>query len=189
MHRITPDRRLIVLNFRVLTNQKGLRPGIKDVLGYLYDEVGDRLVIIAEGYAREVETLFALPGAATAGIDKIPIIIGTRTTELGDLGIIPDNVPESVRVDGCKRPVYLRRPWLYSTLRALMERRRLLWLDLTVIGTEYESELALPAHCGARICLMGNRNTARWERDAVLATRAGRVLNGMNDLAAFVFGG
>ncbi len=187
MAHITPaNRRLIVLDFRVLTGQNGLRPRVNDVLGYLYDEVGDRLVIIAEGYTREVEALFALPGAATAGIDEIPIIVGTRTTELGDLGIIPDNVPESVRIDGCERPVYLRRPWLYDRLRTLMERRSLMWCDLIIIGTEYESVLALPGHCGARIGLMESANTAEWERRATLATRGGRVFDTMDDLAAFV---
>jgi phosphoglycolate phosphatase-like HAD superfamily hydrolase len=83
-----------------------------------------------------------------------------------------DAVPESTRVEGLERPVYLRRGKYYEALRGIWKQTGTSPETTLVAGDIYELDLALPAALGAHVQLVARDNVLPYEEAAVRALGA-----------------
>lgn len=81
-----------------------------------------------------------------------------------------DKLPETTRVPGLSRPVYVRRAHYYRALKRIWDENAGAGPESTlVVGDIYELDLALPAELGGAVHLMLRPGTNGWEREAVRA--------------------
>lgn len=81
-----------------------------------------------------------------------------------------DRLPETTKVAGLGRPVYVRRAHYYRALKRIWDEVPGAGPESTlVVGDIYELDLALPAELGASAHLMLRPGTNAWEREAVRA--------------------
>lgn len=78
-------------------------------------------------------------------------------------------VPESLRVEGLSRPVYLRRGRYFDALKRIWDETDTTPAFTLVCGDIFELDLALPAALGASIHLVARERTPAYEHDAVAA--------------------
>jgi len=84
-----------------------------------------------------------------------------------------DSLPETTRVEGLARPVYVRRAHYYRALKKIWDENPEAGPQSTLVaGDIYELDLALPAQLGASVHLMLRPGTNPWEREAVRALGA-----------------
>jgi len=76
-------------------------------------------------------------------------------------------VPESMRVEGLGRPVYLRRGLYFDALERIWSETGAGPESTLVCGDIFELDLALPAALGASIHLVARERTPAYERGAV----------------------
>lgn len=76
-------------------------------------------------------------------------------------------VPESSRIEGLGRPLYLRRGHYFDVLAAIWRGHDVAPERTLVCGDIFELDLALPAALGASVHLIGREDTPVWERQAV----------------------
>jgi len=103
------------------------------------------------------------------------------------LGEQPEQLAETMTLDGLSRPVYLRRSSYYDVLNKLRDQHGVGWEDLTVIGDIFELDLALPFALGARIGLVVNQFTPQYEKDFMAAHRTqARLIWSLDQIPDFV---
>ena len=91
-------------------------------------------------------------------------------------------VPESLQINGFPRPVLLRRAEYYRILDEIRTAQDYEWSRTTVVGNDFEQDLALPAHLGANIILVKNALTPRWEIEHVAQFDRGRVIQSLGQV-------
>lgn len=79
------------------------------------------------------------------------------------------NLPETARLPGLPRPIYLRRGPYYETLRAIWAQTGTSPEETLLCGDIYELDLAMPSALGVRVHLVEGPGVAPWEKAAVLA--------------------
>ena len=94
------------------------------------------------------------------------------------------DVPRALTLPGLDRPVLLRRRFYLEALNALRAEAGAAWEDVWVFGDIFELDLSLPLAMGARVGLMANSFTPRWERDFLSAHPRGHVLGALHEAAA-----
>jgi FMN phosphatase YigB (HAD superfamily) len=94
-------------------------------------------------------------------------------------------LPDSARVEGLDRPVFLRRGRYYEVLRSLWDETGASPEDTLVCGDVFELDLAMPAKLGARVHLVGRDSTPGYEREAVRALGGSFSVELTGVLAAF----
>ena len=72
-------------------------------------------------------------------------------------------VPASIQLEGLTRPVLLQRGYYYGVLKRLLDESGLDFSQLVVVGDIFELDLALPLALGARVGLMVNQFTPKYE--------------------------
>jgi hypothetical protein len=95
--------------------------------------------------------------------------------------------PADLAVPGLTRPVLTRRRRYHDRLRGILDAAGAGWSDLTVFGDIFELDLAMPLALGARVGLAANARTPAYEREFVAAAPRGRVIDRLEDVAAFAF--
>jgi hypothetical protein len=98
-----------------------------------------------------------------------------------------DGGPADLHLPGLERPVLTRRRRYHDRLRALVDGAGATWAELTVIGDIFELDLAMPMALGARVGLAANGRTPAYERDFVAGSARGRVIERLDEVAAFAF--
>lgn len=78
-------------------------------------------------------------------------------------------LPETKRLPGLERPLYLRRGAYYEVLSGLWRSTGTTPAQTLLCGDIYELDLAMPAELGVQIHLVAGRGVAPYERDAVLS--------------------
>lgn len=96
-----------------------------------------------------------------------------------------DLLPESMDLPGLDRPVYLRRRRYYEILKDILAKTGADWKDLVVVGDLFESDLALPFDCGARICLFLTEYTPDYELYFVWSHERGCVVTDFSQILEF----
>ncbi len=76
----------------------------------------------------------------------------------------PAVVPKQMFFPGLERPVELRKQHYFDLLVQIMDKHKVTWDQLTVIGDIAELDLAMPVIMGARGCLILGPNTPTYER-------------------------
>jgi len=99
-----------------------------------------------------------------------------------------ESVPEAISLPGLTRPVFLRREKYYDVLKQLMDEVGCDWKDLVVVGDIFELDLALPYTMGARVGLLANEFTPKYERDFLREADTGAVLESVSQIPEFAFG-
>lgn len=97
-----------------------------------------------------------------------------------------DEVPSSMSLPGLARPVLLRRRRYYEVLAELLDREDRTFADLLVIGDIFELDLALPLVLGARVGLVVNPFTPRYERDFLQAHERGHILHSLSEVVSLL---
>jgi hypothetical protein len=120
----------------------------------------------------------------TAILDMLSRVVGhARKNKLGDS---PSDVPEKFDLPCLGRPVYLRRSSYFETLDRLRGAQGIGWSEMAVVGDSLEMDLMLPFVLGARIGLVVNPNTPRYEIDFAEANAPqARIITDMRDVAKF----
>ena len=93
-----------------------------------------------------------------------------------------DRVEESIHLNGLSRPVLLRRRLYAERINALREETGAQWDEVMVIGDIFELDLALPLAMGARVGLMVNEFTPKWEVDFLRDHPRGQLLSGVPEI-------
>jgi hypothetical protein len=117
-----------------------------------------------EQVSRKIEQL------APRGVERLEVRGDARKFHLVD----PEagdprfaDVPESMRVEGLSRPVYLRRGLYFDALKRIWDETGAGPGSTLVCGDIFELDLALPATLGASIHLVARERTPAYERGAV----------------------
>jgi hypothetical protein len=97
-----------------------------------------------------------------------------------------DAVPESMQIDGLKRPVYLRRHKYFEVLDRLRQEAGVDWDGVTVVGDIFELDLALPLHLGARVGLMVNEFTPTYEKAWLAEHPRAALLGSLAEVPGFL---
>jgi phosphoglycolate phosphatase-like HAD superfamily hydrolase len=95
--------------------------------------------------------------------------------------------PADLHLPGLARPVLTRRRRYHDRLRALLDGAGATWDDLTLVGDIFELDLALPLAMGARVGLVASPRTPAYEVDFVRASGRGRVIERLDEVAAWAF--
>lgn len=118
---------------------------------------------------------------ALAGME----MMASRVRGLARKYVIDDEfiyVSDTIEVPGLGRPLYLRRKRYYEALDELRRQCRARWDEVTVLGDNFELDLALPLYLGARIVLITTERTPDYERNFVATSGRGRVINLLGEL-------
>jgi len=97
-------------------------------------------------------------------------------------------VDAELALPGLARPVLLRRAQYHAILQRILDDWRTTFDDLVVIGDIFELDLALPLALGARVGLVASSRTPPYERAFVEAHPRARIINSLDEIAAFAFG-
>jgi hypothetical protein len=96
-----------------------------------------------------------------------------------------DAVDAALALPGLDRPVLLRRRPYHDVLDQLRRAEGAAWEDVVVVGDIFELDLALPLAMGARVGLLVNAFTPRWEQDFLAAHARGALLHDVAEIPAF----
>ena len=96
-----------------------------------------------------------------------------------------DRLPASMVLPDLERPVFLRRKHYYGVLNELREACGADWSEATVVGDIFELDLALPWHLGAKVGLMVNPFTPKYEKDFLREDTRGGLLSSLSELREF----
>ena len=97
-----------------------------------------------------------------------------------------DAVPETLQVEGLKRPILLRRGDYYEQLRALWDELDASPTSTLVVGDIYELDLALPSVLGASVHLVLKDMTEDFERQAIEQTERATLSEGLEPVLDLV---
>jgi len=160
----------------------------------------DSLQMLRELCAHKDIIVYVVTNSDTAGVCKKITTLSAGNDELmricdqviGDAKKYlvdgrPDHVAESITLPGLERPVYLRRSAYFKALEYLRELNGVNWDAVTVIGDIFELDLALPFALGARVGLVINKFTPKYERDFITANSPqASCINLLNEVLPFV---
>lgn len=146
------------------------RPHAREVIEALM-QTGVSVTIVTNAHTEMVEKKLKDLGVPEA---RRPRIHGEARKFIA--GALPspdpvfDQLPETTRVPGLGRPVYVRRAHYFRALKRIWDENPGTGPESTlVVGDIYELDLALPAELGASAHLMLRPGTNAWEREAVRA--------------------
>lgn len=117
-------------------------------------------------------------GGLGAVYATVPVYDGTRKYALEDGW---EEVPESVRLTGFQRPVYLRRRDYNRVLERIRTEQGIAWQEMLVIGDVYELDLSLPHARQSRIGLLPWAHTPAHEKAAVGKNEKGFVADSLDE--------
>lgn len=146
------------------------RPHAREVIEKLMG-TGMPIVIVTNAHTEMVQKKLTDLGVP---LDRRPQVHGEARKFIA--GALPhpeptfDALPETTRVEGLGRPVYVRRAYYYQALRKIWDAHPGTGPQSTLVaGDIFELDLALPAQLGASVHLMLRPGTNPWEREAVRA--------------------
>jgi phosphoglycolate phosphatase-like HAD superfamily hydrolase len=97
-----------------------------------------------------------------------------------------DALPEAMSVPNLDRPIYLRRRHYFEVLDALRKEEGAAWSDVLVVGDIFELDLSLPLHMGARVGLVVNPFTPKYERDFLASHDRGTLIESLAEVPALL---
>lgn len=93
-----------------------------------------------------------------------------------------DLIPESINIPNLNRPIYLRRRRYYDILLSILKTTKSDWKDLVVVGDHLEIDLILPHVLGAKIGLVVNDFTPKYEIDFVQNSPNSRIITDLKEV-------
>jgi hypothetical protein len=156
--------------------------------------------MLRELCANDEISVYIVTNSHTEGVRKKLVTLGADNDELASMceRVIggakkylvdgrPDHVAESITLPGLSRPMYLRRSAYFDVLERLREIHGIGWEAVTVIGDIFELDLALPFALGARVGLVLNEFTPKYEKDFIAGnTDRACFINSLYEVLPFV---
>jgi FMN phosphatase YigB (HAD superfamily) len=97
-----------------------------------------------------------------------------------------NELPTSIQLDGLERPVLLQRGYYYGVLKRLLDESGLNFTQLVVIGDIFELDLALPLALGAKVGLMVNPFTPKYEINYLNKHERGYLIHHIDEILALL---
>ncbi len=158
------------------------RPDAKDVVDAVLQS-GVPVFVVTNSQTAHVEAKIARLGITRA--KELNIRGDARKFVIGP----PDNetelfetIPETKRIPGLSRPIYLRRGKYLDALRRIWTETGTSPATTLVCGDIFELDLAMPAQLGCRVHLVTREGTADYEKRAVRGLAGGSVSEGLSGL-------
>lgn len=143
------------------------RPEAKEIVETLL-ESGKPIYVVTNSATEAVQA--KLDRLAPRGAERLTVHGYAKkyvVTETESPGPDFDALPKELRVDGLRRPVFLRRGHYYDLLRQLWKETDTSPDKTFIAGDIYELDLAMPSALGVHTHLVESVNTASFERTAV----------------------
>ncbi|MET0402168.1 MAG: HAD family hydrolase [Cystobacter sp.] len=148
------------------------KPEAKEVLEALLD-TGLPVTVVTNAHTDTVEA--KLTKLAPRGRERLRVS-GDARKFLIEPPAGPDArfeaLPETTRVEGLRRPIYLRRGRYYEALRRIWQETGTTPETTLVAGDIVELDLAMPAALGAQVQFVARANALDYERRAIEALGA-----------------
>lgn len=173
------EKQLDLMYRTVYEQAKGItqyRPGVAELFSRRHDANAEPFIITNSAPDAVIFQVKALAGME---------MMASRVRGLARKYVIDDefiSVPDTLEVPGLGRPLYLRRKRYYEVLDELRRRYYARWDEVTVLGDNFELDLALPLQLGAYIVLITTERTPDYERNFVATSGRGRVINSLSEL-------
>jgi hypothetical protein len=159
------------------------RPGARELLVSL---TGRDVWVVTNSYTEHVrKKIEVIDGGRGDLAWLVPRVRGNASKfEVDDAWL---GAPPTLALPGLRRPVLLRRRRYHEALVELLDGRD--FSQLTVVGDIFELDLAMPLALGARAGLLAGPHTPAHERAYVAGHPRGAILEGLDAVRDFAFGG